>query len=116
VAERIVTLLIDDIDGSDITDGGQHVEFTVRGVSYAIDLSKTNAAKFDRALKPYVEAASRIGSPAKPTARKRSTKAAASDQTPRLEDVRAWARENGYEVSDRGRIRGEVLEAFHAAQ
>ncbi len=61
MAERIVRQLIDDIDGSDITDGnGDRVEFSLRGVDYQIDLSAANIAKLDKALKPYVAAATRI--------------------------------------------------------
>ena len=61
MAERIVRQLIDDLDGTKITEGGgERVEFSVRGVAYQIDLSTANAAKLDKALKPYVDAALKI--------------------------------------------------------
>jgi hypothetical protein len=31
-----------------------------------------------------------------------------------LANVRAWARSNGFDVSDRGRVKREVLDAYHA--
>ncbi len=32
-----------------------------------------------------------------------------------LQNIRAWARKNGYEVSDRGRIKADIIDAYHAA-
>ena len=62
MAERIVRQLIDDFDGSEIPDGGgERVEFSLRGVSCQIDLSSANVAKLDKALKPYVDSAAKVG-------------------------------------------------------
>jgi hypothetical protein len=113
VAERIVRQLIDDIDGSEIPDGGgESVEFSVRGVTYHIDLSTTNVAKFDKALKPYVDSAEKVGS-----TRGRRVKATTNGKSSpeQLTAIREWARKNGHTVSDRGRIKAEVIEAFGAA-
>lgn len=113
MAERIVRQLIDDIDGSDITDGGgEQLEFSVRGVTYRIDLSATNIAKFDKALKPFVDAAETVGG----TRRKRSKTKASQRAAVDLGDIREWARGEGYEVSDRGRVRAEIVEAYHTAR
>lgn len=115
MAERIVRQLIDDIDGSDITDGnGERVEFSLRGVDYHIDLSAANIAKLDKALKPYVAAATRVrgGRGRRP---KNVASESASASKEQLAAIRQWARKNGYEVSDRGRIKAEVIEAFEAA-
>jgi hypothetical protein len=61
MAERIIRQLIDDIDGTEIADGGgQRIEFSIKGVDYQIDLSNANVAKMDKALKPYVQAASKV--------------------------------------------------------
>jgi hypothetical protein len=115
MAERILRQLIDDINGSDIPEGaGERVTFSLRGVDYQIDLSEANVAKLDKALKPYVEAATKVGG-----RRRRATKSAsASGATSKeqLAKIRAWARKKGYEVSDRGRIKAEIVEAFEAAQ
>ena len=113
MAERIVRQLIDDIDGSDITDGGgEQLEFSVRGVDYRIDLSTANLAKFDKALKPYIDAAETVGG----KRRQRVKASGAKRATVNLADIREWARGEGYDVSDRGRIRAEIVDAFHAAQ
>ncbi len=115
MAERIVRQLIDDIDGSEIADGaGERVEFSVRGVSYQIDLSAPNIAKFDKALKPYVDSAVKVRGV------RGSVKAAGNGKSngkvspEQLAAIRDWARKNGYEVAARGRIKAEVVEAFEA--
>jgi Lsr2 len=107
VAERIVHQLIDDIDGSEI-------EFSLRGASYQIDLSAANIAKLDKALKPYISAATKVRK-----SRGSRVKAAAngngSASKEQLSAIRDWARKNGHEIADRGRIKTEVVEAFEAA-
>jgi hypothetical protein len=113
MAERIVRQLIDDIDGAEISDGaGERVKFSLRGVNYQIDLSTANTAKLDKALKPYVDAAAKMGG-----TRGRRTKASTNGKTSpeQLAAIRDWARKNGYEVADRGRIKAEVVEAFEAS-
>jgi hypothetical protein len=111
VAERIVRQLIDDLDGSEIADGnGERLAFTVRGVAYQIDLSAANAAKFDKALKPYVDAAMKVRG-----ARARAASSGGKASKEHLTAVREWARKKGYEVSDRGRIKAEIIDAFDAA-
>lgn len=113
MAERIVRQLIDDIDGTEIPDGGgERIEFSVRGVSYQIDLSTANVAKLDKALKPFVAGAMKVGG-----SRSRRTKASTNGKASKehLTAIREWARKNGHDVSDRGRIKAEVVEAFDAA-
>lgn len=115
MAERVVRQLIDDLDGSEIPDGGgERVEFSLRGVAYQIDLSASNAAKLDKALRPYTEAALKVRG-----GRGRRVKSTVAPAAPtskeRLAAIREWARNNGHEVSGRGRIKTEVIEAFDAA-
>jgi hypothetical protein len=117
VAERIVRQLIDDIDGSDITEGGgEQVEFSVRGVDYSIDLSSANIAKFDKALKPFIDAAETVGGTRRSRAKTGAKAATGGKSSPeQLAAIREWARKKGYEVSDRGRIKAEIIEAFNDA-
>ncbi len=103
--------LIDDIDGgaADVT-----VEFGIDGKSYEIDLSDANAGKLRDAFAAYVAAARRLG------ARRRGGAAAStSARRPAAVDreqnqaIREWARKRGMNVSERGRIPADVLEAYH---
>lgn len=114
MAERVIRQLIDDIDGSEITEGGgERVEFTFRGVEYQIDLSSANVVKFDKAVKPFVDAAMKVGGGR--SARPKATSSNGKASKEQLSAIREWARKNGHDVSDRGRIKAEVVEAFEAA-
>lgn len=104
MAQKVHVLLTDDIDGSDAT---QTVRFGWLGADYEIDLNDKNYAAFEKAIGKYLNAARRTGGRSRGGKRARS----AVD----LAAVRSWARENGYDVSDRGRISGDVLEAYKAA-
>lgn len=116
MAERIVRQLIDDIDDSEIPEGGgARIEFSVRGVEYAIDLSAANTAKFDKALKPYIAAAQQLRRTIPQRKPKALTQPTANLTGEQSAAVRDWARDNGYEVSSRGRIKAEIIQAFEAA-
>ena len=113
MAERIVRQLIDDLDGGDIPTGaGERIEFSVRGAAYQIDLSSANAAKFDKALKPFVEVALKLRSS---RGRRVKTGTNGSASREQLAAIREWAQKNGHEVADRGRIKAEIVKAFEAA-
>lgn len=110
MAERMVRRLVDDLDGTEIVDGkGEQIEFAVRGISYRIDLSNANITKFDKALAPFVEAATKVTA-----ARGRSSELDAV-WPKQAAAVREWAARNGYKVGGRGRIPGDVIDAYEAA-
>lgn len=105
MAQRTQILYVDDIDGSE-AEGT--VRFGLDGVDYEIDLNSKHADQFARALEPYLGAARKV-----PGTRRagRGVRPARHDQS----DVRAWAREAGLKVSDRGRIPADVLARYEAA-
>lgn len=108
MAKQTRIILIDDLNGETIPDGkGGTVTFGLDGVEYAIDLSDKNSDKLRAALSSYVAAATRVG-------RKSGTRGARSQVGPSAREVRDWARSNGYQVPDRGRIPRAVREAFDA--
>lgn len=110
MAQKVQTILVDDIEGTEITDGGQTVEFAVDGVSYEIDLNDKNAAKMRETFQFYTDHGRRTGG-------RRQTGSGGSARTEKaqLDAIRRWARENGHQVSDRGRIKKEIVDAFEAA-
>ncbi|CAM3325304.1 Lsr2 family protein [Nocardioides dubius] len=105
MAQKVHIVLVDDIDGS---EAEETVTFGIDGVSYEIDLNADNAAKLRDAVAPYVGHARRVGG------RKAAGRKAAAGG-PSAGDIREWARENGYELSDRGRVPAEVRQAYDAA-
>ena len=105
MAQRVNVVLIDDLDGSEATET---VRFGLDGTNYAVDLSEAHANELRDLLAPY------IGVGRKLSGQRRMARKVASGE-PNAADVRAWARENGYDVSDRGRVPADVLQAFAAA-
>ena len=113
MAKQIITVLTDDLDGS---EADRTIEFGLDGVTYTIDLSDKNAGKLRKALDPYLAAASRIGrSTGNGRIAARSTTASpARANRDQNQAIREWAARNGYQVSERGRIPASIVEAFHS--
>jgi hypothetical protein len=108
VATRTITTLTDDLDGG---DADETVTFSFTGTSYEIDVSKKNVNKMVKALKPYTSAARKAGGRRSGTGRTTASGAYKAQ----LAKIREWARANGHQVSDRGRISTAVQEAYHQA-
>ncbi|SOD72027.1 Lsr2 protein [Jatrophihabitans sp. GAS493] len=103
MAKTTIVRLTDDLDGS---DAASTITFGWGGQSYEIDLSKKNATAFEKSIRPYVSAGRKAG------AGTRGRKAGRRSTSEDLSAVRAWARENGFSVSDRGRVPANVVEAY----
>lgn len=116
MAQRVNVVLVDDIDGG---DAAETVSFALDGADYEIDLSDEHAAELRDALSVYVGHGRRLGGRRKnggSGSRRTSSSGSASGGTgASAADIRAWARENGYTVPDRGRVSAEVREAYAAA-
>ena len=109
MAQKIQTLFIDDLDGS-VAEGT--VRFGLDGTDYEIDLNAGHARELRDALARYVAAARRVGGTARRPARgTRRGPASGLDTT----EVREWARAQGIEVKDRGRVPAELVVKFKEA-
>ena len=114
MAQRVTVQLVDDLDGTAAEDIST-VSFALDGVSYEIDLTEANAEKLRAGLEDYISSARRIGGRAKrggTPAKRGGSSAAGREQTKAIRD---WARQNGFDLSDRGRIPANVIEAFDEA-
>ena len=119
MARQTIELLTDDLDGSRLDDGeGSTVTFALQGSEYSIDLSSQHIDELNEALAKYVGAAQKISGrrTSSSTTASRSNSAGAKSDSAKFDKadlaaVRAWARENGHEVSDRGRVSQKVLDA-----
>jgi hypothetical protein len=105
MAQRTQVLYVDDIDGSD-AEGT--VRFGLGGADYEIELNKKHADQFAKAIAPFIAAARKAPS-SRPAAR--GARASRHIQS----DVRAWARSEGIQISNRGRIPADVLAKYQAA-
>jgi hypothetical protein len=104
MAQKIQTLFIDDIDGSE-AEGT--VRFGLDGSQYEIDLSAGHNGELRDTLKSYIAHARKVGGSSRRAARK----------APSIDTVavRAWARENGIDIRERGRVPAEVVARYRQA-
>lgn len=113
MARRIVHQLVDDIDGAVLEVGtGETVLFSLDGVAYEIDLTDDHAAQLREALAPYIGAGRKVSGAARARGAGSSSRSASRTD---LDAIRTWARENGHQVADRGRISAAVQDAYDAA-
>jgi hypothetical protein len=108
MAQSVEVHFEDDLDGGPAEDT---VAFAPDGKDYEIDLSTTNAEKPREALRPCTEA----GRKTTRSNSLRGTRSRASGSDPNTARIRAWAKEKGHEVSDRGRIHQTVKDVYYAA-
>ena len=110
MAQRVNVILVDDLDGSDAVET---VSFGLDGVDYEIDLNEAHASDLREALALYVGHGRRTGG-----RRRRgqaATTAKSAPGTASAAEIREWARSNGWDVPERGRVSAEVREAYDAA-
>ncbi len=111
MAQKIQTLLIDDLDGG---EAGETVRFGLDGTEYEIDLSAKNADALRQAVARYVDAARRAPAAAARRPGRNGRKPASANGTDPTA-VREWAKSQGIEVKDRGRVPAELVVKFKAA-
>lgn len=108
MARKVIVRMVDDLDGG---DADETVEFGLDGVSYTIDLSAKNAETLRSVFAPYIAVAQRVSPP-----RGRRANGAGVGDRSELKAIREWARANGYQVSDRGRIPANIINAYQSAK
>jgi hypothetical protein len=113
VAQKVQILLVDDIDGA---EASETVEFGLDGVTYEIDLSDTNARALRDQLAPYIAEGRKVSGRRRASGGRASGRGRSGGGTEApAAQIREWARANGYDVPDRGRVSAEVKEAYAAA-
>jgi hypothetical protein len=115
MAQKVQVILVDDVDGGEAEES---VSFALDGVSYEIDVSNENANALREALSPWIGHARKVAGRSGGRARSGSAKprgGAAARSGVDLAEVRTWARDAGYQVSDRGRVSSEVMAAYESA-
>jgi hypothetical protein len=108
VAQRVEVVLVDDLDGG---SADETVQFGLDGVSYEIDLNAENAAALRDAVAVYVGHGRRVGG-RRATGRASSRRSSGSSETAQ---IRAWAKESGLAVNERGRIPADIVAQYQAA-
>jgi nucleoid-associated protein Lsr2 len=106
MARRVTVALEDDLDGG---PAEETVRFGFGGAEYEIDLSKKNASAFRAQITPFIEHARKAGK-GQP---RRPARTVSSRQ--RSGDIRAWAKDQGISISERGRIPASVIQQYETA-
>lgn len=108
MAQKIQTLFIDDIDGGE-AEGT--IRFGLDGSEYEIDLNAQHSGELRSALGKYVTHARKVGG----AARKGAARGGRRHSTADTVAIRAWARENGYDIKDRGRVPADLVAKYQEA-
>jgi hypothetical protein len=108
MAQRIQTLFIDDLDGGEAVGT---VRFSLDGTEYEIDLSEQHTDALHTALAKYVEHARKVGGASRRQVRDGRRGADTTDTA----KVREWAKKQGIDIKDRGRVPATVIEQYQTA-
>lgn len=112
MAQKVQTLFIDDIDGGE-AEGT--VRFALDGTEYEIDLNAQHTEELRSALGKYVTHARKVGAAARRGGRGAGRGGRGSGSTLNTTEIRNWAREQGYDIKDRGRVPADVVAKYQAA-
>lgn len=112
MAQKVQVLLVDDIDGG---TADETVTFGLDGVTYEIDLTTENATKLRDVLATWVANGRKVTGRTTSRSASRSSAPSRAARSGQAQEIREWAKANGYEVSERGRIPAEVKKAFEDA-
>jgi hypothetical protein len=119
MAQKTIVTLVDDLTG-EAAENISTVEFALDGRAYELDLTDDNSAKLHDALSQYINAARKIGgrrrSATRPDRGSKSTSRTTGYNRETLKSIREWAKKNGHNVSNRGRLPAEVVQAWETAQ
>ena len=112
MAQKIQTLFIDDIDGG-AAEGT--VRFALDGTEYEIDLNAKHSEELRSALGKYVTHARKVGGSARRAGRAAGRASRGAGSAVNTTEIRNWAREQGYDIKDRGRVPADLVAKYQAA-
>ena len=112
MAQKIQTLFIDDIDGG-AAEGT--VRFALDGTEYEIDLNAKHSEELRSALGQYVTHARKVGGSARRAGRAAGRAGRGAGSSLNTTEIRNWAREQGYDIKDRGRVPADLVAKYQAA-
>ncbi|MFI1255348.1 Lsr2 family protein [Streptomyces netropsis] len=110
MAQKIVTIYTDDLTGEESAEAATHT-FSLDGVTYEIDLGPDSYEQMLQAFGPFMHKARKTG-----MARRSASRGTSARPAEDTAAIRAWAKENGYSVNERGRVPAEIREAYANAK
>ncbi|HXH79653.1 Lsr2 family protein [Nocardioides sp.] len=112
MAQKVSIVLVDDLDGS---EADETVTFGLDGTTYEIDLTQRNADALREALSGYVGHARKVSGGSRRGRKSSGSSGGGSGSNSNTKQMREWARGQGMDVSERGRISADVQQAYDAA-
>jgi len=109
MAQKVQVLLVDDLDGG---EASETVSFSLDGTAYEIDLSSENAGRLRKDFAQYIDHARKGGGGGGGGRRRRARTGPGRE---RSAEIRAWARQRGHKVSERGRIPATIIQEYDAS-
>ena len=105
MAQQVSVLLLCDLHGGDV-EAVETVSFGVGNSLYEIDVCAADAKELRSKLEPFIEhARRRTGGSARRPGRRAADRAHTAE-------IRSWAKEQGYQISERGRIPASVVTEY----
>jgi hypothetical protein len=119
MAQKVQVLLVCDLHDEEV-EGTETIAFGLDGSSYEIDVCDAHAGQLRDAYAPFVGAGRRAGRGGVASAQRRGGRGGARSSSgagdkQRVSEIRDWARKNGHQVNERGRIAATVRQAYEAA-
>ena len=117
MAQKVQVVLVCDLhdDRGGEVEGTETISFALDGSSYEIDVCDAHAGDLRDAFASYVGAARRAGRGVAPAQRRGRRSAGKTGGNERVAEIREWARKNGHQVSERGRLSATLVSAYDAA-
>jgi hypothetical protein len=117
MAQKVQVLLVCDLHDTEV-EGSEAITFGLDGQSYEIDVCADHAAQLRDTFAPFVGAGRRANRPSSTGGQRRgrgSSGRRRSGSDDRVGQIREWARSNGHQVSERGRLSASLVEAYEKA-
>ena len=113
MAQRVQVILVCDLHEGEV-EGTETITFGLDGSSYEIDVCEAHGRELRDAYAPFVGAARRAGR-GSGGGQRRGRGSRSGGGGNEVAQIREWARSNGHQVSERGRISATVRAAYDAA-
>lgn len=111
MAQKIQVLLTCDVCDGD-KPGTETLTFGLEGTNYEIDVCADHAGDLRGNLATFVGSGRRVSGGG---GRGRGRRGAGTADRQRTQEIRAWAKQKGLKVSERGRISADIVNQYEAA-
>jgi hypothetical protein len=108
MGQKVITIYTDDLTGEETSEAATHT-ISIDGVTYELDLGPDSYDQLLEAVTPFTK----VGRKTRKTRKPRNLASGGNEDTAA---IRSWAKENGYDINDRGRVPADIREAYHKAK